>query len=199
MIYFKLFLAFFYIGLFTIGGGYAMIPLVKEVVVQNNNWITVDQFQTMIGLSECTPGPIALNMATFVGATQGNIAGGPFGGFLGGLLATLGVVLPSFIIICIIAALLTKVAQNIYVKSTLKGAAFVAMGLIASIALIMFGQTISNFNFSNFHFDIQGIKVLGISAFIYALIWILRKKKPGALTTIGISALVGLLVNLLWK
>lgn len=191
MIYLLLFLTFFYIGLFTIGGGYAMIPLVQEVVVQKNAWITTEQFEYMIGLAECTPGPIALNMATFVGATQA--------GFLGGLLATLGVVLPSFIIICIVAALFEKIGENIYVKSTLKGASFVAMGLIGSIALTMFIGTISNSDFTNWEFDFQGIKVLGISALVYFGVWAIRKKKPGPIPTIGMSALVGLLVGFLWK
>ncbi len=168
-----------------------MIPLVQEVVVQKNAWITTEQFEYMIGLAECTPGPIALNMATFVGATQA--------GFLGGLLATLGVVLPSFIIICIVAALFEKIGENIYVKSTLKGASFVAMGLIGSIALTMFIGTISNSDFTNWEFDFQGIKVLGISALVYFGVWAIRKKKPGPIPTIGMSALVGLLVGFLWK
>ena len=97
MIYFKLFLTFFEIGLFTFGGGYAMISLVREKVL-TFGWMTEEELLNMIAVSESTPGPIAINMATFVGSTQG--------GFLGSLMATLGVVLPSFIIILLISALI---------------------------------------------------------------------------------------------
>ena len=191
LLFIQLFANFFFIGLLTIGGGYAMIPLVQEVVVQKHNWITVEQFEYMIGLAECTPGPIALNMATFVGATQG--------GFFGGVCATIGVVLPSFVIICLVAALFEKISENIYIKSSLRGASFIAIGLIGSIAVTMFIGTISNANFKDFQINWQGIKVLGISLVLYITLWLIRKKKPGPLPTIGMSAIVGLLVGFLWK
>ncbi len=165
------------------------MPLVQEVTVIKNAWISPDQFADMIGLAECTPGPIALNMATYVGATQA--------GFLGGLCATLGVVLPSFIIICIIAALLAKVSNNIYVNSTLKGASFVAIGLIGSIALTMFLSFTSNFNFSNFQINYKGVITLAISAVCYLILWLYKGKKPGPLPTIGLSVLVGLFIGYL--
>lgn len=84
MIYLYLFLEFFKIGLFTFGGGYAMIPLVEEVVLKYN-WVTSDEFYNLIGVCESTPGPIAINMATYIGSTQGNL--------LGSIVATFGVVL----------------------------------------------------------------------------------------------------------
>ena len=93
---FKLFTTFFRIGLFTFGGGYAMISLIREKVI-DFGWLGEEELLNMIAVSESTPGPIAVNMATFVGSTQG--------GALGSLIATLGVVLPSFIIILIISAL----------------------------------------------------------------------------------------------
>ena len=90
MIYLTLFLEFFKIGLFTFGGGYAMIPLVKELVLKYN-WLTETEFYDFLGLCESTPGPIAVNMATYVGYEKGDV--------LGSVLATFGVVLPSFLII----------------------------------------------------------------------------------------------------
>ena len=96
-IYLLLFLEFFKIGLFTFGGGYAMIPLVKEVVLEYG-WLTESEFYNFIGICESTPGPIAINMATYIGARQGDL--------LGSICATVGVILPSFIIIILIAALL---------------------------------------------------------------------------------------------
>ncbi len=139
-----------------------MIPLVHEVV--DLGWISESQFSNMIGLSEITPGPIALNMATFVGASRG--------GFFGGVCATFGVVLPSFVIICLIAALLSKIGENKLVKGTLKGTTFVAIGLIASITIMQVLTTVFGFNNTaaintvdtsgiSFSVDWQSIKILG--------------------------------------
>ena len=109
MIYLKLFYEFFLIGLFTFGGGYAMIPLVRELVL-DNNWLTEPEFYDFIGVCESTPGPIAVNMATYIGANEG--------GILGSICATLGVVLPSFIIILIIAMISKKFIKNKYVQGS---------------------------------------------------------------------------------
>ena len=95
MIYFKLFLTFLEIGAVSFGGGYGMISLIREAVL-SNHWLTESEFINFIAVSESTPGPLAVNMATFIGSSQG--------GVLGSLLATLGVVLPSFVIILLIAA-----------------------------------------------------------------------------------------------
>ena len=89
MILLELFYEFFLIGLFTFGGGYAMIPLVKEVSLRRE-WLSIEQFTSFLGVCESTPGPIAINMATFIGSSQY--------GILGAIVATIGVVLPSFII-----------------------------------------------------------------------------------------------------
>ena len=89
-----LFLAFFKIGLFTFGGGYAMIAIMEREFVEKKKWIGHEEFIDVIAIAESTPGPIAINMATFVGSAQG--------GILGSAMATLGVVLPSFIIILLI-------------------------------------------------------------------------------------------------
>ena len=94
----KLFTTFFKIGLFTFGGGYGMIALVKEECVDKNNWIEEDEFVNLIAIAESTPGPIAINMATYIGYKQAKV--------LGSIIATFGVVLPSLIIIYIIAKFL---------------------------------------------------------------------------------------------
>ena len=99
MIYLILFLEFFKIGLFTIGGGFAMIPLIEEIAVRYG-WMTESEFFDLIGVCESTPGPIAINMATYVGYKKGKA--------LGSVFATLGVVLPSFIIIYLISLFLEK-------------------------------------------------------------------------------------------
>lgn len=117
-----LFWTFFKIGLFTFGGGYAMISIVREAVVERHGWLGEDEFTEMIAISESTPGPIAINMATFIGYKKN--------GFLGSALATLGVVLPSFIIIYIIALFLEGFMQNPFV-----GYAF--LGIKCAVAILI--------------------------------------------------------------
>lgn len=92
MIYWKLFFTFFKIGALSFGGGYGMISLIREEAL-SNGWLTEEEILNLIAVSESTPGPIAVNIATFVGSTQAGIAGS--------LLATLGVILPSFLIMYI--------------------------------------------------------------------------------------------------
>lgn len=190
MIYFWLFLEFLKIGLFTFGGGYAMIPLVQETI-EKYGWLTESQFAYMIGLCEVTPGPIALNMATYVGATNG--------GFLGGLVATIGVVVPSFIIICIIAALLSKFAKNKYVTAALKGTMAVAVALIICATLTMINEVLLPGDITINTFSVKA-NVKMIKTFIvilggYVLMWIIRKKKPGPISVIAMSALIGIMVG----
>ena len=104
MIYLLLFWEFFQIGLFCFGGAFGMIPLIEETVVRNG-WMTEEAFYSLVGVCESTPGPIAVNMATYIGSTQG--------GLLGSIVATLGVVLPSFLIILLIAAVLKNLTRQV--------------------------------------------------------------------------------------
>ena len=98
-----LFITFFKIGAFTFGGGYAMIPLIQKEVVDNQKWVTDDDILEIIAIAESTPGPIAINTATFIGYKTC--------GFFGSFFATLGVVLPSFVVIMIVAYLLKDFAK----------------------------------------------------------------------------------------
>lgn len=109
----KLFLTFFKIGLFTFGGGYAMIANVRESVVENNKWLTEDEFMEIIAIAESTPGPIAINMATFVGYKKGGILGSAF--------STFGVVLPSLVIIFSISLFLDAFMKNKIVAYAFSG------------------------------------------------------------------------------
>ena len=112
MIYLKLFLTFLQIGAFSFGGGYGMISLIREKVLMHG-WLTEEEMLNMIAVAESTPGPIAVNMATFVGSSQG--------GFLGAILATLGVVLPSFAIIYIISVFLDNFLELTLIANAFKG------------------------------------------------------------------------------
>lgn len=109
----NLFWIFFKLGLFTFGGGYAMIPQLKEIIVEDKKWMTDDEMLEVIAIAESTPGPIAINIATYVGYKQHKI--------LGSILATLGVVLPSLIIIFIISLFLEAFMSNTYVKYAFVG------------------------------------------------------------------------------
>lgn len=100
MIYLALFWTFFKIGAFSFGGGYAMIPLIQREIIDINHWLPIDQFIDIIAISQMTPGPIAINAATFVGYK--------IAGFWGSVVSTMGVVFPSFIIIILIAFLISK-------------------------------------------------------------------------------------------
>ncbi|MBR2891276.1 MAG: chromate transporter [Bacilli bacterium] len=108
-----LFITFFKLGLFTFGGGYAMISNIKEIIVEKKQWITEDELIEMITIAESTPGPIAINMATYVGYHKAKI--------LGSILSTLGVVLPSFIIIFIISLFLEQFMTIKYVQYAFYG------------------------------------------------------------------------------
>ena len=139
MIYLSLFLTFFKIGLFTIGGGYAMIPLIESELVQSHQWITREQMLNIFAISESTPGPFAINTATYVGSMMGN---GFWGSLLGALCGTLGVVLPSFIIILIVARFYEKYKQSRIVKGCMSGLKPAAVGMIGAAVIKAVGDAL---------------------------------------------------------
>ena len=119
----KLFTTFFRIGLFTFGGGYAMLPLIQREVVEKNKWATEDEVMDYYAVGQCTPGVIAVNVGTFIGYKKK--------GILGGIVATLGVVCPSIIIISIIAACLSHFSDNAYVQHALAGIRLAVCALVS--------------------------------------------------------------------
>lgn len=125
MILISLFLVFLFIGAYNFGGGYAMIPLIISLVVDKYGWIEMFDFINFVTISQVTPGPIAINLATFVGYTVGN-------GVIGSIIATLAVILPSFILITLIVMFMKKFSNNIHIKNFFIGIRPVVLGLIAS-------------------------------------------------------------------
>ncbi len=178
MIYLKLFLAFLKIGAFTFGGGYAMLPLMADEVAANN-WMSADELVNFIAVSESTPGPLAINAATYIGAEVG--------GLLGAVCATLGVVLPSFVIILIVASVLMKFSSNKYVLSVMKHLKPAVVGLIGS-AVITLGQPV----FLPRGFGSINLFGLGISVALFGVMLFLAVKKKHPILIIGISAAVGI-------
>lgn len=130
MLYLQLFLTFFKIGLFGFGGGYAIAALIQDEVVNVNHWLSVAQFTDIMAISQATPGPIAINCATYVGYSA-------TGSILGSALATFAVILPSIIIVGLISVFYVKFKQNKYVESAMTGLKPLVVGLLASAAILL--------------------------------------------------------------
>ena len=186
--YLSLFLTMLKIGLFTFGGGYAMIALIENEFVEKKKWLDKDEFLDVAAIAESTPGPIAINMATFVGSSQG--------GFLGAILATLGVVLPSFIIILIIATLIRNFMKYAGVKAFLSGIRPCVVGLILATAITMFMSTAIGFSGIGdaLSIDFNGIIIFAILILISIVAKLAFKKKPTPILMILISAGLGMLM-----
>ena len=189
MIYFKLFLTFLEIGAVSFGGGYGMISLVREKVI-SNGWLTDGEFLNMIAVAESTPGPIAVNMATFVGSTQG--------GVLGSLLATLGVVLPAFVIMLIIASLIKNLLKYKGVQAVLGGIRPAVVGLIVATASTMILSTVIGVSASGFSLSVPEVvknaAIFAAVAVAGALYKKLRKKKISPILLIVFSGVLGLIL-----
>lgn len=187
MILFKLFYTFFKIGLFTFGGGYAMIPLISDAVV-SNGWLSEEQFLNIIAVSESTPGPVAINVATFVGSTQGGISGSIF--------ATLGVVLPSFIIILIVAGILKNFLKYSGVQGFMMGvrpcvaALIIAAGIRIGLSTL-FSVTTYNGGFSP---NFVGLVIFAVVAAISISCKKIKDKKISPILLIVISAALGVVI-----
>ena len=134
MIFLRLFFEFAKVGLFAVGGGLATIPFLQDMGARTG-WFTNADLTTMIAVSESTPGPMGVNMATYVGFQTGSLAGGPLGGAAGAVLATLGLITPSVIVIIIIAGFLQKFRQSRTVDAVFKGLRPASTALIASAGL----------------------------------------------------------------
>ena len=128
MIYWELLLGFLKVGFFAFGGAYGAIPLIRDIVLFYG-WLEDDMLTTMIAVSESTPGPIMVNLATYVGSSQA--------GFWGALIATAAVVLPSFAIILLITALLKKLLKNPYIQAVLRGVKPCMIGVILATGVYM--------------------------------------------------------------
>lgn len=191
MIYLDLFLNFLEVGAVSFGGGYGMISLIRQKALANG-WMTEDALLNMIAVAESTPGPIAVNMATFVGSRQGGIPGA--------LVATLGVVLPAFLIILLIASVLTRFLKYKKVEYFLCGIrpCIVAMILATGITMIL----TSLFGFVSLEnellVDIRGIIILGILFAVTIFVKAVVKKKIPPIAILLLSAGLGILFYSNW-
>ena len=187
MIYWKLFFTFFIIGAVSFGGGYGMISLIREIVIENK-WLTESDFMNMIAVSESTPGPLAVNMATFVGSSQGGI----FGSFM----ATLGVVLPSFFIILFIAAIMKNLLKYSGVNAFLSGIRPCVVSMILATALIMGMDKLLGFSTigQKANPDMRSIFLFGMLIAIHILYKRIRRSNPSPIGMILLSAVFGIIL-----
>ena len=186
MIYLTLFLTFLEVGAVSFGGGYAMISLIREKVL-SHGWLGEEALLNMIAIAESTPGPIAVNMATFVGSEQG--------GVLGALIATLGIVLPSFIIILAIAALMRNFLKYKPVKAALSGIRPCTVGLIIATGITLALSTLLGIGRIGdaASIDVRSIAVLAVIVTVSAVYKKIKKKMPSPILMILLSALLGII------
>ena len=184
MIYLQLLWAFLKVGLFSFGGAYGAIPLIRDIVLKNS-WLSDEMFTYFIAVSESTPGPIMVNMATYIGSSQA--------GFLGAMLATVGVVLPSFIIILVIVSLLNNFIKNKYVQSVLRGIRPCFIGIVSAMGIYI---VISNV-FPTASIDFFDWQSLLVTCILFALSFGYQKIKSkdfSPILLITLSAVMGIVV-----
>ncbi|CCX37854.1 chromate transport protein [Clostridium sp. CAG:1013] len=174
MIYLEIFLTFFKIGAFTFGGGYAMLPLIQQEVL-SHGWMNMEQLVNFVAVSESTPGPLAVNLSTYVGTETA--------GFLGAICATLGVVLPSFLIILLVAKFYQAFQENKIIKGCMNGLRPTVVGMIAASLLSVMG--------SAFPLSAGWIQWIAAAVLLAAII-IAHWKKVHPILLIVCSAVIGI-------
>lgn len=182
MIYLQLFWEFLQIGTFAFGGAYGAVPLMHDLVMARGGMDEI-MFANLIAISESTPGPIIVNMATFIGSQEA--------GFLGGLCATLGIVLPSFIMILLITAYCKKVMQKPTVQAVLKGVKPCIMGIILSTGCVLAYNAVCS-DEASFSIDLKSLCILCLLVGALAIYKKVTKKALSPITFICLSALCGI-------
>ena len=184
MIYLDLFLGFLKVGCFAFGGAYGAIPLIRDMVL-SYGWLNDEMLADMIAVSERTLGPIMVNLATYIGSNQA--------GFLGAVIATLAVVLPSFLIILAVTALLKTVLKNKYVQAVLRGLKPCVIGIVLATGVYMvLGNCLGTISAIKINIQASIITVLLIiSMVVYKHI---AKKKLSPVMLIILSAMLGIVV-----
>ena len=177
---FQLFFSFFQIGLFSIGGGYAAMPLIQAQTVDLHHWLTLTEFADLVTIAEMTPGPIAINSATFVGMKVAGLSGV--------LVATLGNVLPSCIIVIILARLYEKYSKQTLLKNVLENVRPVVVAAIFTAGLALLQLAVGSISQGNLQFD-----VFALIVFVIAFSLLNAKKLHiGPLVLLVIGAFVGI-------
>lgn len=189
MIFWKLFYTFCKIGLFNFGGGYAMIALIQNEVVEKQGWMTASEFTDIVATSQITPGPIGINVATYAGYTAVVNAGyDPFWGVLGAFLASFSVILLPFILILLICSFILKHKEHLVIKSMMSVLKLTVIGLIAASAVLLVSpETFGSYAES----PLQLFLSIGLfaAAFFASLKW-----KTSPILLIVLAGIIGLIV-----
>lgn len=180
MIFLKLFLEFLKVGLFAFGGAYGAIPLIEDIVT-TNAWLDTGTFTNVVALSEATPGPFMVNMATFVGYRQGGVAGA--------VCATAGVILPSFISILLLTTILQAFIKNPVMQAMLSAVKPCLLGIILSAGLVLFVKQVSGSSNNRSVWLIAAVLIL--IRFVYRKV---RKKELPPIVMLMIAACAGLIL-----
>ncbi len=195
-LYLRLFWEFFKAGLFAIGGGMATVPFLQDIAAKTG-WFNAADLADMIAVSESTPGPIGINMATYVGYTTGH-QNGVLGGLVGSITATIGLVTPSVIIILIIARFLEKFRQNRYVNAAMYGLRAASVALISSawISIVLIAILRVN-SIRELPSAILDFRCLVVAVLILILSqWVPRTKKLHPIIFIALSAVIGIVLHM---
>ena len=196
MMYLQLFWEFFKTGLFAIGGGMATIPFLYDMS-DKTGWFTHMDLVNMIAVGESTPGPIGVNMATYVGFVSGMQDGGIVTAILGALIATLGLITPSVIVILIVAAILKSFRNNPYVERAFYGLRPASTGLIAAAGITVVLSTMVQIGGMTEHTFSLNWKGSVLAAALWVLTNVVKKtKKWHPIVFIGFSALVGIVFQM---
>ncbi len=185
MIYWELLLSFMQIGLFSIGGGYASMPLIQVQVVDKYHWLTMGEFADIITISQMTPGPVAINSATFVGMRIGGIAGA--------IVATLGCILPSCVIVLFLSFIYFKYRDVSVVQGVLGGLRPAVVALIGSAGLSILLMSFFGGNTESiYHLPFDKLDLIAVALFAICLI-LLRKTKKDPLLIMGGAGVIGMI------
>lgn len=184
MILLKLFISFLQIGAFSFGGGYAAMPLIQHQVVELHQWLSMVEFSDLITISQITPGPIAINSATFVGLK--------INGFIGALAATMGCIIPSCIIVSIIAYIYLKYQQMSIIQNTLKYIRPAVVAMIGGSGLLIIVNSFFNGNVDLNHFQLMSVIIFTGALFL------LRVKKLNPIYIMFISGIIQVLIYYLF-
>ena len=192
MIYLLLFWEFFKTGLFTVGGGMATVPFLYEMSDKYPQWFSHEDLANMIAVGESTPGPIGVNVATYVGVVTGE---GIFGSFFGAVIATLGLITPSIIIILIIGAMLKSFKNNKLVNHAFYGLRPASTGLIAAAGLsVLLSNMFLSDKISLAFFNLKGL-ILAVVLWVLSNV-IKKTKNLHPIIFIGLSAVAGIVFSM---
>ena len=198
MIYLQLFWEFFKTGLFAVGGGMATIPFLYDLS-DKTGWFTHNDLANMIAVGESTPGPIGVNMATYVGYVTGMDQNGIVGAIAGAVVATLGLITPSVIIILIVAAILKSFRDNKYVNNSFYGLRPASTGLIAAAGISVIASNLLYMESMKQGQFLQGINWKGLA--LAVVLWVLtnvfkKTKKLHPIVFIGVAAVIGIVFKM---